>query len=150
MGDDDSYSKSVGRWSVFYYGSGHMLNDITSACWFTYLLLFLTDIGLSPRYFLYLVTPTAWDVSLHRLWVTSHCRSFLSLGTHPMSPFHWFFDYHWLLHRHELRDYFAILSGDHSHIWYEGKIFVFSCRMSYVKIFVSFKTSCYRYFTLHG
>ncbi|RZS10446.1 hypothetical protein BHM03_00041673 [Ensete ventricosum] len=26
-----------------------MLNDITSACWFTYLLLFLTDIGLSPR-----------------------------------------------------------------------------------------------------
>lgn len=27
-----------------------MLNDITSACWFTYLLLFLTDIGLSPRY----------------------------------------------------------------------------------------------------
>ncbi|KAF8025409.1 hypothetical protein BT93_F2289 [Corymbia citriodora subsp. variegata] len=49
MGDDDSYSKSVGRWSVFFYGSGHMLNDITSACWFTYLLLFLTDIGLSPR-----------------------------------------------------------------------------------------------------
>ncbi|XP_030550044.1 major facilitator superfamily domain-containing protein 12-like isoform X2 [Rhodamnia argentea] len=49
MGDDDSYSKSVGRWSVFYYGSGHMLNDITSACWFTYLLLFLMDIGLSPR-----------------------------------------------------------------------------------------------------
>ncbi|KAK3432469.1 hypothetical protein EUGRSUZ_E04336 [Eucalyptus grandis] len=49
MGDDDSYSKSVGRWSVFYYGAGHMLNDITSACWFTYLLLFLTDIGLSPR-----------------------------------------------------------------------------------------------------
>ncbi|KAI3444920.1 hypothetical protein Pfo_001585 [Paulownia fortunei] len=26
-----------------------MLNDITSACWFTYLLVFLTDIGLPPR-----------------------------------------------------------------------------------------------------
>ncbi|XWS35467.1 hypothetical protein CRYUN_Cryun20dG0000100 [Craigia yunnanensis] len=47
--EDDSFSKPVGRWSVFYYGVGHMLNDITSACWFTYLLLFLTDIGLSSR-----------------------------------------------------------------------------------------------------
>ncbi|CAN0876599.1 Major facilitator superfamily domain-containing protein 12 [Linum grandiflorum] len=34
---------------VFFYGVGHMLNDITSSCWFTYLLLFLADIGLSPR-----------------------------------------------------------------------------------------------------
>ncbi len=32
------------------YGMGHMLNDLTSACWFTYLLMFLTDVGLSPRY----------------------------------------------------------------------------------------------------
>ncbi|XP_057457240.1 uncharacterized protein LOC130748112 [Lotus japonicus] len=47
--DDDSFTKPLGRWPVFYYGMGHMLNDITSACWFTYLLLFLTDIGLSPR-----------------------------------------------------------------------------------------------------
>ncbi|XP_015584626.1 major facilitator superfamily domain-containing protein 12 isoform X2 [Ricinus communis] len=47
--DDNSYPKPVGRWPVFYYGVGHMLNDITAACWFTYLLLFLTDIGLSPR-----------------------------------------------------------------------------------------------------
>ncbi|EOY17373.1 Major facilitator superfamily protein isoform 4 [Theobroma cacao] len=47
--EDDSFSKPVGRWSVFYYGVGHMLNDITAACWFTYLLLFLTDIGLSQR-----------------------------------------------------------------------------------------------------
>ncbi|XP_011009644.1 PREDICTED: major facilitator superfamily domain-containing protein 12-like isoform X2 [Populus euphratica] len=47
--DDDSYPKPVGRRSVFYYGVGHMLNDITAACWFTYLLLFLTEIGLSPR-----------------------------------------------------------------------------------------------------
>ncbi|CAA6659055.1 unnamed protein product [Spirodela intermedia] len=37
------------RCSILSYGVGHMLNDITSACWFTYLLLFLTDIGLSPR-----------------------------------------------------------------------------------------------------
>ncbi|XP_022726428.1 major facilitator superfamily domain-containing protein 12-like isoform X2 [Durio zibethinus] len=47
--EDDSFSKPVGRRSIFYYGVGHMLNDITSACWFTYLLLFLTDIGLSSR-----------------------------------------------------------------------------------------------------
>ncbi|KAL5760592.1 hypothetical protein ACOSP7_019106 [Xanthoceras sorbifolium] len=47
--DDDSFTKPLGRRSVIYYGTGHMLNDITAACWFTYLLLFLTDIGLSPR-----------------------------------------------------------------------------------------------------
>ncbi|GLU02652.1 hypothetical protein SLE2022_198950 [Rubroshorea leprosula] len=47
--EDDSFTMPLGRWSVFYYGVGHMLNDITAACWFTYLLLFLTDIGLSPR-----------------------------------------------------------------------------------------------------
>ncbi|KAF9675290.1 hypothetical protein SADUNF_Sadunf09G0016700 [Salix dunnii] len=47
--DDDPCPKPVGRNSVFYYGVGHMLNDITAACWFTYLLLFLTEIGLSPR-----------------------------------------------------------------------------------------------------
>ncbi|PON52394.1 Major facilitator superfamily domain containing protein [Trema orientale] len=47
--DDDSFTRPLGRWSVFYYGVGHMLNDITASCWFTYLLVFLTDIGLSPR-----------------------------------------------------------------------------------------------------
>ncbi|KAK1571575.1 hypothetical protein Q3G72_019412 [Acer saccharum] len=47
--DDDSFTKPLGRRSVTYYGMGHMLNDITAVCWFTYLLLFLTDIGLSPR-----------------------------------------------------------------------------------------------------
>ncbi|KAM5552579.1 major facilitator superfamily domain-containing protein 12 [Rosa sericea] len=47
--DDDSVTKRLGRCSVMYYGVGHMLNDITASCWFTYLLLFLTDIGLSPR-----------------------------------------------------------------------------------------------------
>ncbi|KAM3733256.1 hypothetical protein ACB098_11G121400 [Castanea mollissima] len=47
--DDDSFTKPLGRQSVIYYGMGHMLNDITAACWFTYLLLFLTDTGLSPR-----------------------------------------------------------------------------------------------------
>lgn len=49
MEDDESLDTPLRRWSVFYYGVGHMLNDITSACWFTYLLVFLTDIGLSPR-----------------------------------------------------------------------------------------------------
>lgn len=49
MGDEESCTKPLGRCSVLFYGVGHMLNDITSACWFTYLLVFLTDIGLSPR-----------------------------------------------------------------------------------------------------
>ncbi|WVZ66474.1 hypothetical protein U9M48_015685 [Paspalum notatum var. saurae] len=38
----------LGRVSILSYGSGHMLNDITSSCWFTYLLVFLLDVGLSP------------------------------------------------------------------------------------------------------
>ncbi|XP_027113608.1 uncharacterized protein [Coffea arabica] len=46
--DEELGAKPLRRLSVFYYGVGHMLNDITSACWFTYLLVFLTDIGLSP------------------------------------------------------------------------------------------------------
>lgn len=37
------------RDSVLSYGVGHMLNDLTAACWFTYLLIFLTDIGLTPK-----------------------------------------------------------------------------------------------------
>ncbi|GMP42041.1 hypothetical protein CsSME_00011916 [Camellia sinensis var. sinensis] len=49
MEDEESCTKPLGRWSVLFYGVGHMLNDITSACWFTYLLVFLTDIGLTPR-----------------------------------------------------------------------------------------------------
>lgn len=48
--DPYSYPKTVERWSVYCYGVGHMLNDITAACWFTYLLVFLSDIGLTPRY----------------------------------------------------------------------------------------------------
>ncbi|CAK9177438.1 unnamed protein product [Ilex paraguariensis] len=48
MGDEQSCSKPLQRRSILYYGVGHMLNDITSACWFTYLLVFLTDIGLAP------------------------------------------------------------------------------------------------------
>ncbi|XP_057513807.1 uncharacterized protein LOC130795612 isoform X2 [Actinidia eriantha] len=49
IGDEESCTKPLGRCSVLSYGVGHMLNDITSSCWFTYLLVFLTDIGLSPR-----------------------------------------------------------------------------------------------------
>ncbi|PWZ37808.1 Major facilitator superfamily domain-containing protein 12 [Zea mays] len=53
MRDNDSSSDAqldepLGRVSILSYGSGHMLNDITSSCWFTYLLVFLTDLGLSP------------------------------------------------------------------------------------------------------
>ncbi|KZV21785.1 major facilitator superfamily domain-containing protein 12 [Dorcoceras hygrometricum] len=46
--EEESFVNPLGRCSIFYYGVGHMLNDITSACWFTYLLVFLTDIGLPP------------------------------------------------------------------------------------------------------
>jgi len=42
-------SEPLQRRSIFFYGIGHMLNDLTSACWFTYLLMFLTEIGLTPR-----------------------------------------------------------------------------------------------------
>lgn len=49
MSDGESCNEPIQRWSVLSYGVGHMLNDITSACWFTYLLVFLTEIGLSPR-----------------------------------------------------------------------------------------------------
>lgn len=48
--DDELSNEPIKRLSVFYYGVGHMLNDITSACWFTYLLVFLTEIGLPPRF----------------------------------------------------------------------------------------------------
>ncbi|KAL2632406.1 hypothetical protein R1flu_017092 [Riccia fluitans] len=37
------------RRAIFSYGTGHMLNDLTAACWFTYLLIFLTDIGLTAQ-----------------------------------------------------------------------------------------------------
>lgn len=50
--DDTQLDEPLGRASILSYGSGHMLNDITSSCWFTYLLVFLTDVGLSPGYVL--------------------------------------------------------------------------------------------------
>ncbi|KAJ4769549.1 Major facilitator superfamily protein [Rhynchospora pubera] len=46
--NEEPNTEPLGRLSILSYGSGHMLNDITSSCWFTYLLLFLTDVGLSP------------------------------------------------------------------------------------------------------
>lgn len=48
-GEELAVAEPLGRWPVLSYGVGHMLNDITSACWFTYLLLFLQEIGLTPR-----------------------------------------------------------------------------------------------------
>ncbi|GAA0161959.1 hypothetical protein Leryth_025709 [Lithospermum erythrorhizon] len=47
MNVEDTCLNPLERGSVLSYGVGHMLNDITAACWFTYLLVFLTDIGLS-------------------------------------------------------------------------------------------------------
>ncbi|KAK4379610.1 hypothetical protein RND71_001472 [Anisodus tanguticus] len=42
-------AKPLGRWSVLAYGVGHVLNDITSTYWYTYLLLYLTSIGMPPK-----------------------------------------------------------------------------------------------------
>jgi Na+/melibiose symporter-like transporter len=53
--NDAEMDEPLGRVNILSYGSGHMLNDITSSCWFTYLLVFLTDIGLSPRYVSFLL-----------------------------------------------------------------------------------------------
>lgn len=41
--------KPLSRGRIVAYGSGHMLNDIAAACWFTYLLIYCTDVGLSPQ-----------------------------------------------------------------------------------------------------
>lgn len=49
LSEEAQHAQPLGRLATLSYGVGHMLNDITSACWFTYLLLFLTNIGLSPR-----------------------------------------------------------------------------------------------------
>jgi Na+/melibiose symporter-like transporter len=32
------------RFTVGVYGVGHILNDLCAACWFNYLLYFLTDV----------------------------------------------------------------------------------------------------------
>lgn len=58
----------LGRVPILSYGSGHMLNDITSSCWFTYLLVFLTDVGLSPGYVL---SGLHLFLSYSNLWVCS-------------------------------------------------------------------------------
>lgn len=49
LSEEAQNARPLGRLATLSYGVGHMLNDITSSCWFTYLLLFLTNMGLSPR-----------------------------------------------------------------------------------------------------
>lgn len=73
-GEAQSAEQHLGRWSIFSYGAGHMLNDITAACWFTYLLLFLTEIGLQPRCISVL---WLYVLSLKMMWLL-----FSSLFTH--------------------------------------------------------------------
>ncbi|KAF3675901.1 putative non-specific lipid-transfer protein-like protein-like [Capsicum annuum] len=46
---ENDEAKPLGRWSVLAYGVGHVLNDITSTYWNTYLLLYLTSIGVPPK-----------------------------------------------------------------------------------------------------
>ncbi|PHT95150.1 hypothetical protein T459_03032 [Capsicum annuum] len=46
---ENDEAKPLGRWSVLVYGVGHVLNDITSTYWNTYLLLYLTSIGVPPK-----------------------------------------------------------------------------------------------------
>ncbi|KAK4738360.1 hypothetical protein R3W88_002057 [Solanum pinnatisectum] len=46
---ENEEEKPLGRWSVLAYGVGHVLNDITSTYWNTYLLLYLTSIGMPSK-----------------------------------------------------------------------------------------------------
>ncbi|KAH0782425.1 hypothetical protein KY290_002023 [Solanum tuberosum] len=46
---ENEEAKPLGRWSVLAYGVGHVLNDITSTYWYSYLLLYLTGIGMPPK-----------------------------------------------------------------------------------------------------
>ncbi|CAN4110438.1 unnamed protein product [Withania somnifera] len=46
---ENDEAKPLGRWSVLAYGVGHVLNDITSTYWYTYLLLYLTSIGIPAK-----------------------------------------------------------------------------------------------------
>lgn len=80
--DDNSVTKPLGRLSVFYYGVGHMLNDITASCWFTYLLLFLTDIGLSPRYISKKSLDSTWIYISIRVYAYMQLHLCVSLWTH--------------------------------------------------------------------
>lgn len=66
------------RRAVLCYGTGHMLNDLTAACWFTYLLIFLTDIGLSPRYVPQ--APLSFDVVFHSAFMKKSFHMFVRLG----------------------------------------------------------------------
>ena len=34
----------LGRNNIYSYGIGHVLNDLTAACWFSFILYYLTDI----------------------------------------------------------------------------------------------------------
>lgn len=40
---ENEEAKPLGRWSVLAYGIGHVLNDIASTYWYTYLL------GMPPK-----------------------------------------------------------------------------------------------------
>ncbi len=48
-GDDEEAPARVSQWTLYSYGAGHIFNDLAAACWFTYLLIYITKIGLGPR-----------------------------------------------------------------------------------------------------
>ncbi len=49
-GDDEEAPIRVSQWTLYSYGAGHIFNDLAAACWFTYLLIYITKIGLGPRF----------------------------------------------------------------------------------------------------
>lgn len=117
--DSPPDTEPLGRSSILSYGSGHMLNDITSSCWFTYLLLFLTDVGLTPRYFFFPLTVNSFS-HCHFLLHTSchhHISCFLSLTSIFIS---------------EMRQLSCLLAKllmpsqqFSSESWYQKKIYIF-------------------------
>ena len=40
----DFFSDRIIKTTIFRYSVGHILNDLCSACWFTYLIIFLTEV----------------------------------------------------------------------------------------------------------
>jgi Na+/melibiose symporter-like transporter len=43
VGPEHAATKRLTRMEIFYYATGHFLNDATASCWFSYLLLYLQD-----------------------------------------------------------------------------------------------------------
>jgi Na+/melibiose symporter-like transporter len=48
LDDGNPRDKTLPALTVFCYGVGHFLNDMTGACWFNYLLYYLITVCIFP------------------------------------------------------------------------------------------------------